>query len=50
MNKTNKCRKNDEYCKKFYFRVKFPVIYMEEFLQAQKDARDKRGLWGDENF
>jgi len=34
-----------------YAYTKYPVIYLEEFLQAQKDAREnKRGLWGDENF
>lgn len=34
-----------------YAYTKYPVIYMEEFLQAQSDAREnKRGLWGDENF
>lgn len=31
--------------------TKYPVIYMEEFLKAQQEAREnKRGLWGDIDF
>lgn len=31
--------------------TKYPIIYMEEFLKAQKEARENnRGLWGDLNF
>ena len=31
--------------------TKYPVIYMEQFLEAQREAREnKRGLWGDSDF
>jgi len=34
-----------------YAYTKYPVIYMEEFFQAQKEARENnRGLWGDLDF
>lgn len=34
-----------------YAYTKYPVIYMEQFLQAQREARENgRGLWGDINF
>lgn len=34
-----------------YAYTKYPVIFMEEFIQAEKDARENnRGLWGDDNF
>ncbi len=34
-----------------YAYVKYPVIYAEQFLQAQYEARvNSRGLWGDINF
>lgn len=34
-----------------YAYTKYPVIFMEDFLQAQKEARENnRGLWGDVDF
>lgn len=31
--------------------TKYPVIYIEQFLEAQREAREnKRGLWGDLDF
>lgn len=31
--------------------TKYPVIYIEEFLKAQQEAREnKRGLWGEIDF
>jgi len=34
-----------------YAYTKYPVIYMEDFLKAQKEARENnRGLWGDIDF
>jgi len=34
-----------------YAYTKFPIIYIDEFIQAQKEARENnRGLWGDSDF
>ncbi|MBE2227464.1 MAG: thermonuclease family protein [Ignavibacteria bacterium] len=34
-----------------YAYTKYPVIYKDQFLEAQREARDNsRGLWGDINF
>ena len=34
-----------------YAYTKYPVIYMQEFIEAQREARENsRGLWGDINF
>lgn len=34
-----------------YAYTKYPVIYIQEFLDAQREARENsRGLWGDVNF
>jgi len=34
-----------------YAYTKYPVIYIQEFIEAQREARENsRGLWGDINF
>lgn len=34
-----------------YAYTKYPVIYLEQFLQGQREARENsRGLWGDQTF
>jgi len=34
-----------------YAYTKNPIIYSEDFLNAQKESRENnRGLWGNENF
>lgn len=34
-----------------YAYTRFPIIYKDEFLSAQKEARENsRGLWGDKDF
>ena len=34
-----------------YAYTRFPIIYLEQFREAEKEAREnKRGLWGDIDF